>query len=187
MAGSFLSQRPLLMMDSRKRITEAAVLHQLAELTDRAGFISPLWFSYNLARRSNFNLKPQTVPVNVWHPLCGNAFCAAHPAHSTCIFPTEETVETPATGGNQLYVLSDLAYKKYTWVSVCPSISQFFQTPRSMMAPPYYWVPTRLSRIVPVYVAQSITLPPFLTLVNLDQLEESRGLTDMLQRVSSPR
>lgn len=185
MASHFHLPRPLLMADSSHPITEAAVIHQLADCADRAGFISSLWMSYGFACKSAFVLKPKTVPLNVWHPYCSQTFYPAHPACSNIKIAGQDVLSATADHGLCRHVLSPDETRQLRWTAACPSVSMYLRYLQNGMASPTVWVPAKLSRMVPVRIACQVSFPPFLTLVNSDQLEETQQLHNLLTRLRS--
>lgn len=178
-------QRPLLMLDSSSLITEAAVIYQLAEFAVRADLLSPLWLSFRLTCDNGLVLKPATIPLNVWHPLCGETFYAAHPAHLQLPITQETTAVKGALDSGMHYVLSKGAGSGLRWTAVCPSLSMHFNYTHCGMASPTHWVPAYLSHFVPIHLSIQITLPRFQTLVNYDQLADTRTLHTTIDRIHS--
>lgn len=177
--------RPLRMADSSGAISHGAVIYQLAEVADRAGFTSPLWMSYRFALANKLTLRPKTVPLNIWHPLCGDNFFAAHPAHVDIHILNRDGASGSGAELQRRQVVSKAQDGQLEWTTICPSVAMFFSASHNGMASPTLWVPSLLTREVPVYVTCRITLPLFQTLVNYDQLEETAQLEKMLHNLYS--
>jgi hypothetical protein len=159
------------------------VFHNLQECTEGTGFLSQVGALYTCVRSRALMLKHQTVSLNVWHPLCEEVFFAAHPASSHLpVHRMPESTETGAPGDDTVLVLATRVLQPIEWTVVCPSVSMNSRHHRSVVVPPRQWAPAELSRSVPVYCAMRKVVALVQALVNVNQVEMTRGLENALSK-----
>ncbi|KAG5469260.1 hypothetical protein LSCM1_02475 [Leishmania martiniquensis] len=180
--SDLLCARPqLLLGDTLTPFTDAHVVHQLVDFAYSLGLVSPLWMSYDLSLMKRLTLCRGTVPVNVWHAMCGRSFFLAHPSH-LCYNIDRSKLRKASPESAHPFTLKACRLQ-LTWEPTCPSVALCFQSGQPVRSSHQLWVPDELVKQVPVHPHLSATIPPFLTFVHVEQLHPTKHLSAFLQRL----
>ncbi|KAK7197290.1 hypothetical protein NESM_000675700 [Novymonas esmeraldas] len=160
--------------DAKDYIRDAHVVQQLVGFADSHGLGSAVWLSYPFCLRYDLQLRKGAVPVNVWHPLCGQRFHALRTTNQLRGARPSPQLLAAATAGRNIVVMRD-SLGELRISEVCASLAYYFDAQKKR-----FWVPTESTFRVPTDTSKSVQLPPFLPLVHAELLQPNRRLFSIL-------